>query len=60
MDLSGDTMFSFGIDVTAKLHARSRSAGPTYFQHITYPAKHSLNLFRTDHTIADPPYQVLK
>ncbi len=52
-------MFNFGIDVAAKLHAKN-SKGPTYFQHITYPQKHSLALFRTDHSIGDPPYEVLK
>ncbi len=52
-------MFNFGIDVSVKLHARN-SKGPVYFHHVTYPHKHTLALFRTDHSIAEPPFEVLK
>ena len=31
IDASGDTMFNFGIDVTAKLHAKNGKS-PTYFE----------------------------
>ncbi len=59
VDLSGDTMFNFGIDVTAKLHAKNAKA-PTYFEYITHPAEHTLSLFRTDGSIGKQPYEVLK
>ncbi len=59
VDLSGDSMFNYGIDVTAKLHAK-HSKGPTYFEYITYPLASSLALFRTDGSKGKPPYDVLK
>lgn len=60
IDASGDTMFNYGIDVTAKLHAERGAPGRTYFEYITYPLRHSLAQYRTDGTVADPPYQALK
>lgn len=48
MDVLSDTMFNYGIDVTAKTHA-SKSSAPTYFHYITYAPKHSLANFGTEH-----------
>ncbi len=55
VDLSGDTMFTYGIAVTAALHAQNGKA-PTYFEHMRYPLKDSLTLFRTDGSLDRPPY----
>ena len=54
LDACGDTSFNYGIDQTVKLHA-ARSAADTFFYHLTFPALHSLSLFRTDHSIAKHP-----
>ena len=54
LDACGDTMFNYGIDRTVKLHA-ARSAADTFFYHLTFPALHSLSLFRTDHSIGKHP-----
>ena len=58
IDVLSDTMFNYGIDLTAKLHAKN-SIGQTFFHYITYPAEHSLaNLGTTG--IRSPPIENLK
>ena len=58
IDVLSDTMFNYGIDLTAKLHAKN-SIGPTFFHYITYPAEHTLaNLGTTG--IRSPPIENLK
>ena len=58
IDVLSDTMFNYGIDLTAKLHGKN-SIGPTFFRYITYPAKHTLaNLGTTG--IRTPPIENLK
>ena len=54
LDACGDTMFNYGIDQTAKLHA-TKSAADTFFYYLTLPALHSLSLFRTDHSVKKHP-----
>jgi len=59
VDVSGDTMFNYGIDVSAKLHAM-HGKSPTFFEFVTYPAEHTLAQFRSDHSFGPPKYDVLK
>ena len=54
IDACGDTMFNYGIDRTVKLHA-AKSVADTFFYYLTFPALHSLSLFRTDHSVERHP-----
>ena len=58
IDVLGDSMFNFGIDLTAKLHAE-HSKGNTYYYHLTYPALHNLALFRSNGSVSLPPFNQL-
>lgn len=57
IDAQSDTMFNFGIDVTAKLLADKI---PTFHYFLKFPIEHSLANFRHGHTIARPHFEALK
>ena len=59
IDACSDSMFTYGIDVTAKLFAQKAKV-PTYFYYLTYQMEHTLALFRTDHSVAPPPSEAMK
>lgn len=59
VDALSDSMFNFGIDMTAKLHSRT-APKPTYYYLLKFPGSHSLANFRTDHTFAPPSFEALK
>ena len=62
IDVLSDSMFNFGIDTTAMLHAQHASE-PTYVYHLTYAPEHSLAMFGTEHVdykYRKPLYKPLK
>ena len=59
VDAQSDTMFNYGIDITAKLHAKHGKAA-TYLYYLRYPGEHTLTNFRTDHSIKQSPVEVLR
>ncbi|TRY76290.1 hypothetical protein TCAL_13297 [Tigriopus californicus] len=58
IDVLSDSMFTYGIDITAKLHAE-RSEAPTYFYFLKYPLEHTLANFGSS-GIALPIWEPLK
>ena len=58
VDVQSDTMFNYGIDKTAKLHSE-KAPKDTYFYHLTYPGKHTLTNFGSDHDMRPPKWKVL-
>lgn len=58
VDALSDSMFTYGIGITAKLHAE-RSEAPTYFYFLKYPLEHTLANFGSS-GIAPPIWEPLK
>ena len=59
VDACSDSMFSYGIDVTAKTMAENHPAS-TWFYYLTYECEHTLANFRTDHSVAPPPSKAMR
>ena len=59
IDAQSDSMFNYGIDVTARLFTRHGKA-PTYLYYVSYPAIHTLTNFRIDGSIKPAPLAVMR